>query len=90
MPGRTVPPARTPAADTEPDLSTLRERELRNQGAKAQAQSNGVVTFRVAGRVVEQIRLASGQRASRYAAEFNAGVMQLRVNPPDTLNDVWR
>lgn len=90
MPDRAVPRARPPAADTMPGLSALREKELRNQGAKAQAQSNGVVTFRVAGRAVEQIRMSGASRAARYAAEFNASVLQLRVNPPDTLNDAWR
>jgi hypothetical protein len=90
MPNSTVPVTRPPTADTGPVLSLLREKELRNQGAKAQAQSNGLITFRVAGRLVEQIRMPGGSRAAGYAAAFNASVMQLRVNPPDTLNDVWR
>jgi hypothetical protein len=50
-----------------------------------------VVTFRVTGRVVEQIRLPGGpQAAIRYAAAYNATVRQLQVNPPDTLTDTWR
>lgn len=89
-PERTVPPARTPS-NTGPVLSPLREKELRNQGAEALGRSDGVVTFRVTGRVVEQIRIPDGpQAAAQWAAAFNASVRQLRINPPDTLNDVWR
>jgi hypothetical protein len=91
IPNHAVPPARTPSVGTGPALSPQREKELRNQGAKAEPRSDSVVTFRVAGRVVEQTRIPGGpQAAARYAAEFNASVQQLRVNPPDTLTDTWR
>ena len=91
MSNRAVPPSTTASVGTGSALSTQRERELRNQGAKAETRSDGVVTFRVTGRVVEQIRIPGGPRAAaRYAAAFNASVSQLRVNPPDTLTDTWR
>ncbi len=89
--GHGAPPARTASAGTEPVLSPQREKELRNQGAKAETRGDSVVTFRVTGRVVEQTRIPGGpQAAARYAAEFNASVRQLQVNPPDTLTDTWR
>ena len=91
MPNRAVPPSTTASVGTGPALSPQRERELRNQGAKAETRSDGVVTFRVTGRVVEQTRIPGGpQAAARYAAAFNANISQLQVNPPDTLTDTWR
>lgn len=85
------PSASTAFVGDGPVLSPQREKELRNQGAKAENRSDSVVTFRVTGRVVEQARIPGGPRAAaRYAAEFNASVSQLQVNPPDTLTDSWR
>jgi hypothetical protein len=86
-----VSPVRPTSPSTGPVLSPQRQKELRNQGAKAETRSDGVVTFRVTGRVVEQIHIPGGPRAAaRYAAAFNASVRQLQVNPPDTLTDAWR
>jgi hypothetical protein len=90
-PNSAAPPARAASVGSGPVLSPQREKELRNQGAKAETRSDGVVTFRVTGRVVEQIRIPGGPRAAaRYTAEFNASVWQRQVNPPDTLTDTWR
>jgi hypothetical protein len=91
MSNHAVPPVRAASIGTGPVLSPQREKELRNHGAEAETRNDGVVTFRVAGRVVEQVRIPDGPRAAaRYVAAFNASVVQLRVNPPDTLTDTWR
>ncbi len=89
-PSQPVPAAGAPVR-TGPPLSAQRERELRNQGAKAESRPDCVVTFRVAGRIVEQVRIPGGQRkAVSYADAFNSSVKQLHVNPADTLPDTWR
>ena len=62
MSNRAVRPSTTAPVGTGPALSPQREKELRNLGAKAETRSDGVVTFRVTGRVVEQTRYQAARR----------------------------
>jgi hypothetical protein len=49
------------------------------------------VTFRVAGRIVDQVRITGGHaKAASYAERFNTAVKLNKVNPTDALPDAWR